>query len=176
MIRMKLNVLAATQPWYSEGLTFTCSQCGNCCTGPAGYVYVSREEIGRLAEHLKISANQVVEKYCRKVGSRISFKEKRGPGGWDCIFLQEIQAKRRPKGADREITYTKRICTIYEVRPLQCRTWPFWNGNLASRENWDLAAQRCPGMNQGNRQFTREQIEALRDAEDWPENPPTSGA
>ena len=167
---MKLQVV----PWYEEGLTFTCSQCGNCCTGPAGYVYASDEEIQRLAEFLKLSQEQVVEKYCRRVHGKLSFREKRGPGGWDCIFLEEISARRRPAGSDREITYTKRICTVYPVRPLQCRTWPFWDGNLASRQNWDLAAERCPGMNHGKRHFTREQIEALRDATDWPDAPPSS--
>ncbi len=167
---MKLEVL----PWYAEGLTFTCTQCGNCCTGPAGYVYASHAEIRRLAEFLKLTPEQVVEEYCRKVGGKISFKEKRGTGGWDCIFLEEVAAKRRAVGADRDLFYTKRICTVYPVRPLQCRTWPFWDGNLASTENWDLAAQRCPGMNQGQRHFTREQIEEFRDAVDWPDTPPSS--
>jgi hypothetical protein len=30
-------------------------------------------------------------------------------------------------------------------------------------------------MNRGKRTFTRQQIEALRDAKDWPENSPGSG-
>ena len=49
---MKLEVLkdeAAEQPWYAEGLKFTCTQCGNCCTGGPGFVWISREEIRRLA-------------------------------------------------------------------------------------------------------------------------------
>ncbi len=169
-----LNVLATPEPWYADGLDFTCSQCGNCCTGGPGYVFLTREEIRRVGDHLKLAPEQVVDKYCRKVGSRISLKEKRGRGGYDCIFLEEIQATRRPEGADRDITYTKRICSIYSVRPLQCRTWPFWDGNLASRKSWDAAAERCPGMNTTGRRFSQEQIESLRDANDWPENPPSS--
>jgi Fe-S-cluster containining protein len=65
------------------------------------------------------------------------------------------------------------VCGIYPVRPLQCRTWPFWDGNLASAENWNAAAKRCPGMNRGRR-FGKAEIEALRDATDWPDRPPTS--
>ena len=34
--------------------------------------------------------------------------------------------------------------------------------------------KRCPGMGRGHRHFTREQIEALRDAKDWPSDPPSS--
>jgi Fe-S-cluster containining protein len=171
---MKLDVLPVADPWFADGLTFTCSQCGNCCTGPPGYVFISSAEIQRLADHLKATPAEVIDKYCRKVGSRYSLKEKRGTGGWDCIFLEEIESTRRPPGADRDIKYTKRICTIYPVRPLQCRTWPFWDGNLGSQKAWDAAAERCPGMNSGSRHFTRQQIEALRDAKDWPQNPPTS--
>ena len=62
----------------------------------------------------------------------------------------------------------------YPVRPLQCRTWPFWDTNLASQSAWDRAARRCHGMNHGRRTFSREEMEALRDADDWPDNPPTS--
>ena len=42
---MKLPVLeksSDTSPWYAEGLKFTCSQCGNCCTGGPGYVWISK--------------------------------------------------------------------------------------------------------------------------------------
>ena len=64
---MKLNVVQTEEkPWYADGLTFTCSQCGNCCTGGPGYVWISDEEIGRLAKHLNISRAAVIEKYCRR--------------------------------------------------------------------------------------------------------------
>ena len=35
---MNLNVLddPAAEPWYADGLAFTCTQCGNCCTGGPG--------------------------------------------------------------------------------------------------------------------------------------------
>jgi len=66
-----------------------------------------------------------------------------------------------------KVSLPKRVCGIYAVRPLQCRTWPFWDGNLASKDNWDASARRCPGMNRG-KPFTQEQIETLRDATEWP--------
>jgi Fe-S-cluster containining protein len=168
---MKLEVLETSQPWYAEGLKFTCTQCGNCCTGGPGYVWISDEEIDRLAGHLKMPREQVLEKYCRTIGGQISLKERRTPQGlYDCVFLNEIKVG----GGQGKPPQVKRVCGIYEVRPLQCRTWPFWDGNLASKENWDEAAQRCHGMNRGPRQFSRERIESLRDAKDWPENPPSS--
>ncbi len=47
---------------------------------------------------------------------------------------------------------------------MQCRTWPFWDGNLASHENWQRASGRCPGIGRG-RKFTLEEIEARRKLE-----------
>lgn len=170
---MKLNVLenATDAPWYAEGLKFTCSQCGNCCTGAPGYVWISEEEIARLAKHLKLTPDVVVERYCRRIAGRFSLQERRSPEGlYDCVFLKET---RIGKGRNAQV---KRVCTIYDVRPLQCRTWPFWSGNLADKDAWDAAGKRCHGINAGARTFTREQIEALRDAEDWPANPPTSSS
>lgn len=176
---MKLDVIkndaGAGEPWYADGLNFTCTQCGNCCTGGPGFVWISREEIVRLAAHLKISPEETVEKYCRKVDGQWSLKEFRNPAGnYDCVFLKEDQvAVPGPKGA-KAVMATRRRCTVYDVRPLQCRTWPFWPENLWDRKTWDHAAKRCHGMNAGSRHFSRERIEQLRDSKDWPQNPPTS--
>ncbi|MEA2710868.1 MAG: uncharacterized protein QOF78_3469 [Phycisphaerales bacterium] len=171
---MKLEVIATPpqeKPWYGDGLKFTCSQCGNCCTGAPGYVWISDVEIDRLAVHLHMSRADVIEQYCRQIGDRYSLEERLSPQGlYDCIFLKEVKVPAKPG----EIAHTKRICGIYDVRPLQCRTWPFWDGLLASREQWDAAGQRCHGINRGSRKFTLKQIESLRHAKDWPANPPTS--
>jgi uncharacterized protein len=174
---MELRVLqneATTEPWYAGGLRFTCTQCGNCCTGEPGYVWISRTEIKRLAEHLKLTTRQVIEQYCRKIDGKYSLREHRNQRGeYDCIFLKEEKLAMRPNG--QTVVHTRRTCTVYPVRPLQCRTWPFWTENLRSRERWERSGRRCPGIDVGTRSFTREQIETLRDANDWPESPPTSG-
>jgi Fe-S-cluster containining protein len=164
---MKLDVMQAasgspqqSQPWYADGLRFTCQQCGNCCTGGPGYVWISVEEVGRLARLLHLTESEVVEQYCRKIEGKLSLRERRNHRGeYDCVFLEE-------RGA-------KRICTIYAARPLQCRTWPFWNENLKSPETWARSARKCPGMNQGQA-YSIDQIAALRDARDWPTRAPTS--
>jgi len=167
---LRLVKLKVFQPWYEKGLQFTCSQCGNCCTGGPGYVWMSDIELQRLSDHLKLSVDEVKKQHCRKVGRRWSLNEHRNVAGqYDCTFLKEI----RVESENGEPAYMKRVCTIYPVRPLQCRTWPFWDGNLASADDWNAAAKRCHGMNDG-RKFTQSEIEALRDAKDWPDRPPTS--
>jgi Fe-S-cluster containining protein len=169
---MNLKVLsnsAEQSPWYADGLKFTCTQCGNCCTGGPGYVWLTREEIVRLAEHLEITPQETVEKYCRKINGRFSLKERRtAEGNYDCIFLKDVDPQPGDPQAGR-----RRACSIYPVRPLQCRTWPFWKENISSPKQWEHSSRRCPGMGRGRR-FSLKQIHSIRDAADWPKNPPTS--
>lgn len=120
------------KPWYRDGLKFTCTQCGNCCTGAPGYVWVTREERAQIAEFLNGQANMTEQEYLRRVGFRHSLVER---SNGDCIFLTNVNGKR--------------ICSIYPVRPHQCRTWPFWSSNLRTPQAWEAASRDCPGMNRG---------------------------
>jgi uncharacterized protein len=153
---MKLDVLPKT-PWYADGLKFECTQCGNCCTGGPGYVWITRKEIRAVAEYLKMSVEEVLEKYCRWIGKRISLKERRNlQGQYDCIFLTAA-----PPEEKDGVTQERRVCAVYPVRPKQCTTWPFWKEALASESAWNHAETRCPGINQGRR-YEREEIEEIR--------------
>lgn len=136
--------------WYEGGLRFECTGCGACCTGEPGYVWVTREEVRRIAEHLGRNDDRLPPHMIRRVGLRYSLTER--PNG-DCVFLEP-----RRKG--------QRGCRIYPVRPLQCRTWPFWSVNLKSPATWAEAAARCPGMNNGPL-HNGSAIEALRNKKSW---------
>jgi uncharacterized protein len=129
----------AEDPWYREGLSFTCTKCGACCTGAPGYVWVVAEEIEALAGHRGLSVEEFGRQFVRRVGDRFSLVER--PGG-DCIFW------------DRAIG-----CTVYEARPIQCRTWPFWPENIESAESWEDVTSICPGSGRGQF-FTVEEIQA----------------
>jgi len=126
-------------PWYREGLAFTCTRCGACCTGAPGYVWVDSDEIAALAAHRGESVEEFGRRFLRRVGDRISLIER--PGG-DCVFWD--------KGAG---------CTVYAARPVQCRTWPFWPENIESPEAWDHVTGVCPGSGRG-RLFSVEEIRA----------------
>jgi len=166
---MKLDVLTAEVPWYADGLK---------CTGSPGFVWISDDEVERLAQFMKLTAQETRSRYCRKVGRRWSLNERRTPeGNYDCVFLTSIPdapAAKKELSPGEAIPHKRRGCSIYPVRPLQCRTWPFWHSNLEDQEMWERAGSKCPGLNRGKRTFTRQQIETLRDATDWPENPPGS--
>jgi len=120
------------------GLRFECTMCGACCSGPEGYVLINGEESRSLAAHLGVPLAEFHDRYIRDTEEGPSLVERPGPdGGLDCVFL------------DRESVPGKAVCGVYEHRPAQCRTWPFWRSNLATPQAWRRAAKVCPGMNRG---------------------------
>ena len=125
------NSQSKKQPWYADGLRFRCTQCGDCCTGAEGFVWVNQQEVEELAAARGMTPAVFERKFVKRVGVRRSLKER---AGGDCVLL------------DKET----RKCTVYEFRPRQCRTWPFWNSNLRNPEAWAEAAEACPGCNKGN--------------------------
>lgn len=128
-------------PWYAAGLSFQCTRCGRCCSGPAGHVWVSPAEIERLAEAMGLAQEDFERRFVRRVGLRHSLVEY--PDG-DCILLDPVQ----------------RICMLYEARPQQCRTWPFWPQNLKTIEAWEATCQQCPGAGKGGT-YSLVQIEEI---------------
>ena len=117
-------------PWYSDGLAFECTRCGTCCTGEPGFVWVTDEELAAIAAFLGRPFHEVRDLYSRKARGRRSLREK---ANGDCTFY------------DRQTG-----CTIYSVRPPQCRTWPFWDSNVATPEDWEHTCQICPGSGRGD--------------------------
>ena len=118
------------EPWYRDGLHFTFTQCGNCCTGAPGVVWVDETDIEAIAELTGKSKGEILLMHTRLYAGRRSLTEY---ANGDCTFF------------DPE----KRGCTIYEARPIQCRTWPFWNSNLESKASWDSLSPGCPGAGKG---------------------------
>ena len=116
--------------WYKDGLRFQCTQCGDCCTGAPGHVWVNQDEIEALARKLGVEVAQFERQYVRRVGVRRSLIEF---SNGDCVFFD---------GGTRK-------CTVYDARPRQCRTWPFWQSNVKSPEAWEQTCQVCPGSGQG---------------------------
>ena len=118
------------KPWFENGLRFQCTQCGDCCTGAPGYVWVNREEIQALAIKLGMDVAQFERKYVRSIGVRKSLIEY--PNG-DCVFFDGEARK----------------CTVYDARPRQCRTWPFWDSNTRTPQAWERTCEVCPGSGKG---------------------------
>jgi Fe-S-cluster containining protein len=130
-------------PFYHEGLKFSCTRCGGCCSGFPGYVWLSEAEIIRLSEHLNLEPAVFAGHFTRVVRGfgppRLSLIEK---DGFDCVFFEDG-------------------CKVYGARPYQCSSYPFWRRNLTSQSEWDRTADFCPGVNRG-RTYKKEEIDRIQ--------------
>lgn len=116
--------------WYSAGLKFHCTQCGNCCTGTPGYVWLSTQEMIEIAEFLNISTGELRLMHTKVAQGKLSLADH---ANGDCVFLDRATRK----------------CRIYPVRPAQCRTWPFWEKTIETPEAWQATCEVCPGAGKG---------------------------
>lgn len=105
-------------------------------------MWLNKAEISALARRLGMDEESFEADYVMKVGIRKSLKEF---ANGDCVLF------------DNE----KRCCTVYEDRPRQCKTWPFWDSNLRSPEAWAETCEACPGSGTG-KLYQLEQIEEQR--------------
>jgi Fe-S-cluster containining protein len=115
--------------WYKDGLRFECTRCGHCCTGEPGFVWVSQSEIESIAEFRREPLEEFIAIHTRFGPRGRTLREK---ANGECIFY------------DR-----KSGCTVYPVRPRQCRTWPFWKSNVENPDAWKKTCEICPGAGQG---------------------------
>lgn len=111
--RITVTVMSTTAPapWWAgnrEGLKFKCTECGKCCQNE-GEVWMDPAEFSAVAAYLNISIKSLLLNYSEQiVGGWAKMTNKKDTSGNPdkCIFL----------GEDRK------SCTIYPVRPNQCRT------------------------------------------------------
>jgi Fe-S-cluster containining protein len=118
------------QPWYAAGLRFGCQpDCGACCTNhdDYAYVYLDNDEPERIAAFLGLSTAELVERFTTTDDEFVVLKMDHP----DCPFLSGKQ------------------CSVYPVRPVQCRTFPFWEENLLDSSRWNRLRQFCPGIDEG---------------------------
>lgn len=116
-----------------EGFSYSfdahaCSTCqARCCTGESGYIHVNATEIEKIANFTGFETQDFMQKYLFKNGYRYSIKERKFNDSYECAFY------------DREANG----CAIYEVRPLQCITFPFWD---YFKDKVDELKKECPGV------------------------------
>ena len=118
------------EPWYADGLRFECKpDCGACCTnhGDYAYVYLVGDDLARLAALLELTEEECADRYTElEDGDRVLRMD--DPA---CPFLEGSR------------------CGVYDARPRQCRTFPFWNESLSSRTRWRGLRKFCPGIGEG---------------------------
>jgi uncharacterized protein len=121
--------------FFDNGIRFECSQCGKCCNGAPGIIIILDNEIELIADFLEIDRQVFIERCLYPYLDNFSIREDETGR---CIFFENG-------------------CSIYPVRPLQCRTFPFWFTNLRSEEAWSEVLKTCPGTGKG-KLYSREEI------------------
>ena len=121
------------EPYYAKegGLRFECTRCGRCCTRP-GPVFFPPEDLARAARFLKLTEARFKQKFRVHDLDGVAAVE---PEDHDaCPFHVEGSG-----------------CSIYEARPTQCRTFPFWPEIAHRRRSWERAGRACEGIGRGPR-------------------------
>ena len=127
-------------PWYSEGVRFECQRTGCCCTNHGGYseVYLTDEDEARMLAHFQLPRHEFRRRFTRIRNGWRTLQSRDG----SCIFLEG------------------RACGVYQARPRQCETWPFWKRTLDEKVWMTEVVPFCAGVGKG-KLWTREEIEAV---------------
>jgi Fe-S-cluster containining protein len=122
-----------------DGIRFECQGTGRCCMsrGTYGYVYLTLKDRQRMSAHLNLSTRDFTRKFCQKTDGYFHLINP----DRDCRFLEGTR------------------CSVYEGRPAQCRTWPFWPENMNAKTWTQEVAVFCPGVGKG-RLYSAEEIRA----------------
>lgn len=120
----------AKKPWWSAGIRFECQQSGKCCVshGEYGFVYLTLKDRQNIAKELGLTTRKFTQKFCTKTDGVFHIADQGGP---TCVFLEN------------------KMCTVYKVRPTQCRTWPFWPETMNAKSWKKDVVAFCPGVNKG---------------------------
>jgi uncharacterized protein len=134
---------------YRNGLRFECVRCSKCCRHEPGFVFLSENDVELLLRGLAMDRASFIGQFCVNVpsseGRHLSLAER---PNFDCIFWAD--------GG----------CKVYEYRPMQCRSYPFWINNVVSGIEWNKLRMQCPGIDRGRLHSAQEIDEWLRKRKD----------
>ncbi len=116
-------------PWWMSGVPFSCQpECGKCCDEPGGIVYLRPEDAIALSKHHNLNVEDWLERDCHQtIDGRYILNSDIYTDV--CIYLD-----------------SGKKCTVYESRPAQCKSFPFWAENVHSDKSWRLTVKSCPGL------------------------------
>jgi hypothetical protein len=109
-------------------MRFQCqSGCIRCCE-QKGFVYLTGDDIARIAAHLAMTRAEFKRHYLCGTAPLLRFRK---PRLRQCPFL------------------LTNGCSIHAVKPLQCKAFPYWPELMAKASERRETAKFCPGMNRG---------------------------
>lgn len=126
--------------YHNTPLRFKCTQCSQCCYGGKyAYVRANAEEINKITQFMNMDLDTFKDDFLIKLVDH----------GYGIRMKQSLLAKAAGKKGHCVLLNEQGKCSVYPVRPTQCRTYPFWPEILISEEKWNDEVHRCEGINSG---------------------------
>tara|TARA_B100000686_G_C16606757_1_gene871609 strand:+ start:266 stop:685 length:420 start_codon:yes stop_codon:yes gene_type:complete len=122
--------------WLKESIRFECQpDCFKCCSKP-GVVFMTPAEATQAANYIDVPLSWFKKEFLSLQGD---------------LYLIEVKD-------DKPCPFlTDEGCAIHETKPSQCRTYPFWQENMESKNHWELTSVFCPGIGKGPK-ITKKEI------------------
>ncbi|MHA1720637.1 MAG: YkgJ family cysteine cluster protein [Promethearchaeota archaeon] len=148
----------------SSGISFHCQQCGNCCSSDAeGYIFLYSVDVEKISKNLQLTKSEFAKKYLAITQYEYTIWDE----NLEDIGINKIMdtlVLNFEQSSDCVFLYTeneKKLCKIYQSRPVQCDIFPFWSILMTSEENYQRTIKYCKGL-QNNfsnfRNFSPEEI------------------
>ena len=122
------RVNSCTGVYRFSDMRFECqSGCTKCCE-QQGFVYLTEDDIARLAQFIDMAIADFETRYVFRTKNQ---RRLRVPRHAQCSFLEA--------GG----------CSVHPAKPLQCRTFPYWPELVGNTKNWKMTGEWCPGIGKG---------------------------
>lgn len=138
--------------FFEDGFHFSCKQCGDCCRGfNSGEVYLYEDDIQKLVKYLnqnrrKYSLKSFCSKYVKLIGTTFYWKPKDSRRGKNYSF-KTLGFRFSGKDQHCQFLGEDNNCSVHEVRPFQCRSFPIgWNMLVGNIRNVRKYSRKCPGL------------------------------
>lgn len=129
--------------WFQDrsSLPFECTSCGKCCQ-TKGHVYMNPDEFEAAANLLEVSKQDFIQQFAshKSVETKSNGEERVWIRLRDDSQLSENDQSKESHGCI--FLKEDNTCRIYEARPTQCSTYPFWPDLLASKKAWNDEVRR----------------------------------
>ncbi len=148
----------------SSGITFQCQQCGKCCSSiTEGYIFMYMVDIAKISESLQISKVEFAKKYLSITKYEYTIWDENLEDTKNTKIIDTLVLNFE-KSSDCLFLFNedgKKLCKIYQTRPVQCNLFPFWSMIMTSKENFRRTIKYCEGLQKNlddNFKFSLEEI------------------
>jgi hypothetical protein len=117
---------------YPKGIPFRCTKCAFCCGDTktrVRHILLLKKEAERMSEII----SKPIEEFATKIEGHepYVYEMRKTAGEGKCVFLEE------------------KTCTIYELRPLICRFYPFQLETARGKKYKFFCTKECLGIGKG---------------------------